>query len=105
MWCPGCQSDDVYRSRSQNKLLYRFLFVAIFRCHNCTLLFMRSTFLHSVRFLLSARYREEVYWNDLGTGTHVECHIPSEYVHMSSQHHFGHAQPLRSSRTVVKDLH
>ncbi len=70
MQCPKCRSHNVYRSRRQDRPLYRFLCVAKFRCHCCAHLFMRPILMHAVKYLLSERYREFVYWSDLGSGSH-----------------------------------
>lgn len=69
MLCPECGSQEVYRSRRQNKPYYKYLCVAKFRCHTCAHLFLQTTLVHTVKYLLSERYREYVYWSELGTGS------------------------------------
>ncbi|TWT30965.1 hypothetical protein KOR34_43380 [Posidoniimonas corsicana] len=33
--CPRCESERVYLSNSQDRLLYRLVLLARVRCHNC----------------------------------------------------------------------
>ncbi|MCA9075429.1 MAG: hypothetical protein KDA93_10370 [Planctomycetaceae bacterium] len=68
MKCPECGSLEVYRSSSQNKPHYKYFCVARFRCNKCAHLYWQTTFIHTLRYLLSENYREYVYWSELGSG-------------------------------------